>query len=394
MRYTIVALMVAYAWVARPAWAADSETAAALALSASQLAANGKTEKARVLFYKALAHDERCPDALLGLAKIFEQEGNTSAAASFLALAAGELGKKEGDAEAARKLAEARRRLAPLNPYAGRLTASAEEYAAELSAVFKKWQDALTQDEIARRINYLKLEQYVPAEKLPKVTVSSRTPGGGDSGPKRDPDDGPRMRPRLRNPDAKAEDAKADNVPPDVERALRAAGWTSIKGTWKLVRKDVYEVTDGRLEAQKVNGAISVIVGRNSTGTVGVVARYDPKAMPSYYNESDGDLDGYSSYGAGYGYVVKGNKYATYGPYAYSYRDDYGPYRDRVQALPDGPKNHFSVSSLSGAKGVTLEWYFNGKRQGNLTWKLTQEGPFVIWVRGAATLELPQAVGQ
>src|SRR5258706_4312774 len=54
-----------------------------LAATASTLAAKGNTAAAKEMFYKALANDENCPDAIFELAKLFDKENNPAAASDF-----------------------------------------------------------------------------------------------------------------------------------------------------------------------------------------------------------------------------------------------------------------------------------------------------------------------
>ena len=63
--------------------AGERALADSLAATASTLAAKGNTAAAKEMFYKALANDENCPDAIFELAKIFDKENNTAAASDF-----------------------------------------------------------------------------------------------------------------------------------------------------------------------------------------------------------------------------------------------------------------------------------------------------------------------
>src|SRR5438105_2761103 len=65
------------------AFSADRAAADSLAMSGTVMAGKGNTAQARELFYKALANDETCPDAIFELAKIFDKENNASAASDF-----------------------------------------------------------------------------------------------------------------------------------------------------------------------------------------------------------------------------------------------------------------------------------------------------------------------
>lgn len=394
MRTLVAALTFSLAFACLPAPAGDAVTARALAEAAAKLRTDGKPEKARTLLYKALAHDERCPEALLELGRIFEEEGNTAAAANFYSLALPGLA-EPGRAQAG-VIADVKRRLQTLNPYVAKTSQLAEEYALELTQILKKSPDSLTQEETAARVADLHLDRYVPEEKLPKV--ERRAPAAPAVSKVEEPDTSRPPSPRRTSSSSSRPEPKreANNVPPDVERALRAAGWTTITGTWRLVRANVYEVTDGRLEAAKTNGAAQVQVHK-SEGLVALMVRYNEKHVP-YISDLEGfetSTGGYYTYyyGPGYGYTVKGSSYAMYAPY-YSYRGEYYPYRERCGKIPDAPKHLLTVQSVANPKGVQLEFFLDGKREKTCNYPLTQEGPFVIRVIGTATIEQPQAAGQ
>jgi hypothetical protein len=393
---------------ARVLWAGDAEIAAGYAGAAAKLNGEGKPEKAKSLCYKALANDERCAAALYELGKLFEAEGSVVSAANFYSQTVRVL--TTGDpvkGEDVVRLAEARRRLATLNPYAARLTGAMQEYSQGLSVALKKAPDSMSEDGALSRINALNLARYLPPEKLPQIqratdvasttkppattgtdTATSKPPGPATkatatSTSPPDPETGFRRTRAGDEPPAKT------SVSPEVERALRAAGWTSISGTWKQVEKNVYEVTDGRLEAQKTNGGISVIVRKGSTATISVFARYSADNRRSYYLYDDGSY----YYAPGYGFVIKGSSYSMYTPYA-GFRET-SAYKERTANVVDGPKHIYTVEAMTSAKASTkLTYYIDGKREKSCDQQINTDGPFVIAIRGTVVIEQPQAVGQ
>ena len=387
-------------------WAGDAEIAAGYAGAAAKLNGEGKPEKAKSLCYKALANDERCAAALFELGKVFEAEGSVVSAANFYSQTVRVL--TTGDpvkGEDVVRLAEARRRLATLNPYAARLTGAMQDYSQSLSAALKKAPDSMSEDAALSRINALNLARYLPPDKLPQIqratdvasattppaktdtdTGTSKPPGpatkaGATSTPP-DPETG------FRRPKAGDEPPAKSSVSPEVERALRAAGWTSISGTWKQVERNVYEVTDGRLEAQKTYGAVSVIVRKGFTGPISVFVRYNAKERSSsfYY---------YEEWGPGYGLRLKGTSFSLFTPYSGFRSGEVYPYNEKTGNLVDGPKHIYTVEAVASAKASTkLTYYIDGKREKMCDYQIPTDGPFVIEIKGTATIEQPQAVGQ
>jgi hypothetical protein len=394
-RATLCLALVCAAGLGR-GWAADAAVAAALATSAAKLNADGKPEKAKSLCYKALAHDEACPVALYELATIFEKEGNNGAAATFFAQAVQHLGRAEASAETTRRLNDAKRRLQALNPFAGRLAALAEEYADEMNGILKKSPDTLTNQEIGARLAGMRLDRFVSADKLPRVSVPATAAAGGAGEPgtsKRTLSGSGKSSSSSRRP---AEPKVVAVAPPDVERALRAAGWANITGTWRLVKPNIYEVTDGLLESTKTNAQVSVLVHKGTTGTVGLYARYNPKerGRRSYYYYSDDQPD-LPCVGPGYGLLLKPSAWVYYIPSDYySSTSDLVPSRERVNPLPDFPRHALTIQAVNLPNGLRMEIYLNGKRERLFNYRVSWEGPYAIEVKGTATIELPQIVGQ
>ena len=181
--------------------------------------------------------------------------------------------------------------------------------------------------------------------------------------------------------------AKAVGVPPEVDRALRAAGWTSIVGNWKQVERNVYEVTDGRIEAQKANGALNIAIRKGSTGTVSIYVRCPKDHAPAHEGGESAP---------GYGFVVKGSTFSLYSPtLSEETSGKWYPYKERTGTMVDSFKHIFTMEATTNAKGFTrLTHYIDNKRERTCEYKITTEGVFVVLVQGTAILESPQAVGQ
>ena len=334
---------------------ADEKLAEAFATSGMKLLNEGKAEKAREMFLRALGYDEACGVALYELGKMFEGEGNAVAASDFLSRAVTELGRDEkAKPEYAMKRQDAERRLQKLNVHAGALKSYMDEYATELGRIYKKNPDSLTAEEAHNRMRELALSNYV--SKLPDIPPPA--------------------------PKQKSRGKEKLEMPPDVERVLKTSGWTSFTGVWKKKAEKVFEVTDGKLEAAKVNGAVQVFIHAGSTGSVKVMVR-------NSYKEYEGM---YSYYGSGYGVIIKGSNCKVFTPYSWGFSTaKYEPYMEREVNLPDAnPKNYVMVQVMDTKLEITV----NGKKEKVANYQISKDGPFIIEVTGTATIESPAAVGQ
>jgi hypothetical protein len=179
-------------------------------------------------------------------------------------------------------------------------------------------------------------------------------------------------------------------VPPEVEKALRAAGWTAIKGTWKLVEKNVYEVTDGKLEAQKTNGIVFVVIRDGATGSVSLFVR---RSFEDYSSSEDGTLPDRAP---GYGFTIRRRSYGIYTPWSSPYlSNDWRPYKGQGGVLAEAPRHAFSVQAVTDPKGATeLIYFLDGKRSKACKYQVPLEGPMVLTVSGTAVIETPTAQGQ
>ena len=362
-------------------YATDKETASAYAASATKLANEGKTEMARDICYKALAQDENCPEALYELGIIFEKDGNNVTAADFLVRASRELAREETSTPGfATKRNDADARLKHLNEYAGRFASLLADYTLELNGIARKMPDSLTLDEACDRVDALNLRTVLPPDKGPKferpvaATTVPATPGKSKTN-NMDDEEMPMRGAKKRAP---------TSVPPDVERALKTNGWTTITGTWKKKSENVYEVTDGRLETSKLMGGVQVAVHKGS-GNVSAFVRNNNNQY-TYYSSS-GMARPYSS---GYGCTVLETECKLFTPY--SYYTSASSFRPRYEhSVPlVGEKNVVRVT----VDDTKLELYVNDKKVKSAPYKLPKEGPFIIDVEGTMVIEDPRAVGQ
>src|SRR5689334_3435531 len=107
--------ILAVALIVSAANGGERALADSLAATGATLAAKGNTAAAKEMFYKALANDQSCPDAIFELAKIFDKENNLAAASDFYQRASLLMG-QENKPNTSAKRTEADRRVRALNP--------------------------------------------------------------------------------------------------------------------------------------------------------------------------------------------------------------------------------------------------------------------------------------
>jgi len=400
--------ILAFALMFLSAHAAERNLADGLAAAGEATALKGNTAQAKDLFYRALAHDENCPDALFELAKIVDKDGDATTASELYQHAA-LIFAQENKPGTGPKRAEAEKRVRALNPVAAKLDAAFEEYGQDLDKIVKKLPDPLTEVSAEERVNELQLPTILPPDKLPKFfaaaqagqTASGTTDKKQPPAPTDNGNDPNKRKGRFGNFERpKAEGATS----PDVEKELKALGWTTVTGTWVKKEAGVYEATDAKLEAIKSNGVIDFWVVKSSgDGTIKATVRTEPK------NENPGPPGGggFPGFGGlgenemlGYGIFYKSKEYKDYG-----YSDKNGGRMARrgggnggsITALAThplneaAPKHHFSVK----VEDTTVDMFYNNSgvdRSSNA--KLTKSGSFVIDVNGTVTIEAPRCTGQ
>ncbi len=378
-------------------------------------AAKGNVAQAKDLFMKALSRDDTCPDALFELAKIVDKEGDASSAGDLFQHAAQAYAQEAKPANALKR-AEADKRARALNPTAAKLTVALEDYATDLDKIVKKINDAVTESTALDRINDLQLTNAVAPEKLPKFYAVAQAAKKKEvaaaakmNEPKAPPNDngGPLKKRRV------AENPKQEGVTaPEVEKELKALGWTSVVGMWVKKGPGVYEATDAKLEAPKINGVIDFWVVKGGDGTVKAMVRSDPKNASSGFGGFGGGQGGGKEGGdgpsesdmTGYGTFYRGKDFKNYG-----YGERFG--KGKKGGGPGGgfgggfgithlittsinesnAKNHFQIKIDENS----LDFYYNGtptKYPANI--KMSHTGNFVLDVNGTITVEAPRCTGQ
>ena len=341
--------------------AVDPAIVAALVTQGLELAAKGKSESAQHTFLRALLLDEHNATALFEMGKLLEAEGGDGAA-EFLLRAAAEYAQQSRNASP--KAADAQARAAKLNSYLKQYHAQLEAYADELNRIVKKTTDENTYSEAALRVEELNLTQVVPADKLTAFRKTGAGAAGGIGG---------------------------GGVPPDVEKELKALGWTTIKGQWKKTADKGYEVTDGKLEAQKVNGTLQVWVRSGGTGSITAFVRNDQPEFPWNYFGSYKR----ASFARGYGIIAADmTECKVYLPLTALMAgwkgNDVYPYMDHITKLAPGPKHLFSVAIQDSNLEITLD----NKSDRKTSYKFNKDGPFTIEIKGTLVIEEPRAMDQ
>jgi hypothetical protein len=185
----------------------------------------------------------------------------------------------------------------------------------------------------------------------------------------------------------RAGDDKKDAVlDPEIEKELKAAGWTDIKGSWKKVKPHIYEVTDGKLETNKTDGTLSVTVD-GGKGTTGVYVRNGHEAK-DYVIPGLNNMVTHIVSHTGYGVEVQDEKKAEFlGPVQIPDRKPYYvPAKKSDLVLKPGEKTAISIT----VKDVGLDIDVNGKHPiSHTTFKISKDGPFAIIVTGTMTIESP-----
>jgi len=234
----------------------------------------------------------------------------------------------------------------------------------------------MTAEEAIRRMNTVSLSSHIAAEKMPRIDPPKVAAKTEDETPR-----GKLVRTANGWKVEEREAAKTE-VAPDVERALKADGWTTITGVWKKLDATRYEVTDGKLETPKLNGVIQVFIHKGSTGTVKCFVRTEK-------SDGFGDDFDFKWNARGYGATVKGLNARIYAP-SQMMGGTYSPYLAHESALQDLPKHHVLVSIME----KSLEIHINGKKEKKADSPIAKEGTFQIQIDGTAIIEAPKAKGQ
>jgi len=377
-----------------PARGSERALADGLSAAGAATAAKGNTAQAKDIFFKALAHDDSCPEALFELGKIIEKEGDVATAGDLYQRAALQFAQEAKPANATKR-AEAEKRAKALNPLAAKLNTVYEDYSQDLDKIVKKLPDSLTEVSALERVNELELPGVLPPDKLPKFYASAQAAmekkARANDTAMLDTPGAPGMAKRKRKGLAAKAEGASDA---DVETELKALGWNTVSGTWVKKSAGVYETTGGRLEALKLNGMIdfSVIKG-GGEGTVRASVRTEPKGGGTELGSApESEMLGVGTYfrgkdfrNFGYGERVRAKRALANGVAAS------GPMSIGLFPINEAlPKQHFTVK----IEDVQLECYYNNNLSSRSTnTRLPHTGTFVLDVNGTVTIEAPRCAG-
>src|SRR5206468_3270936 len=142
-----------------------------------------------------------------------------------------------------------------------------------------------------------------------------------------------------------------------------------VSGVWTKKAEGIYETTDGKLEAEKTNGAVSVILPKTNS-EVKIYVRRAGMTGGSPYVE----------FGSGFGFKIEGSLVKLFTPFSRYSGINAVPFKEREIQLKDAPRTKFTVS----VNDNVLEYYINDKREKQTSFKINRDGPIVIEVGGTA----------
>ncbi|MEI6233017.1 MAG: hypothetical protein WCT04_08190 [Planctomycetota bacterium] len=407
-RMSILALTLVLSVCVSVACAAERALADGLTAAGVATASKGGVAQAKDMFFKALAHDDTCPDALFELAKIVDKEGDSATAGDLFQRAA-LIYAQEGKAANATKRTEADKRAKALNPAAAKLAAAYEDYVLDLDKIVKKLPDPLTEASALERVNDLQLPSVLPPDKLPKFfaaaqaarekKVAATTKKNSDDN---QPPEGGGGKKRRMQENPKAEGA----TDPDVEKELKALGWATVTGVWIKKSPGVYEATDAKLEAPKTNGAIDFwVLKSGGDGTVKATVRTDANAPrkggffggggPGGDGPSESDVQGYGIYYRGkdfktYTYADRGGKGGKGGFGGGQFGGGGVSHLGTFPISEANPKNRFTIH----IDDTQIDYICNNVPTHSSNPKMSKTGGFVLDVNGTVTLEAPRCTGK
>lgn len=146
--------------------AGDDAVADALCCAASAHASSGQIERARTVYFQALALDDRCGEAYFGLGSLMEGRDHYAAGCYYKRAAV--CLKNEVKASIAVS------RMRNFDPSAGKLMALIDEYVRGVDSIVSSRTDSLTRDEAVKRLNALKIDELLPRARLPQFMLGHK----------------------------------------------------------------------------------------------------------------------------------------------------------------------------------------------------------------------------
>jgi hypothetical protein len=182
-----------------------------------------------------------------------------------------------------------------------------------------------------------------------------------------------------------ARGADAPKPDADSEKELKAAGFAEITGAWKKIKPNVYEVTDGSLEAKRVNGTLSVIVAGDAKGTLEVLVRNGHEEKEYRIAGANNVITSIHAF-TGYGVSITDGKCSVYSPKPVGQKQ-YVPVKSTDLVLAKNDKSKIEVSVQDSQLKVNV----NEKHPASANFKIDQSGPFSIVIKGTMQIESPSA---
>lgn len=181
--------------------------------------------------------------------------------------------------------------------------------------------------------------------------------------------------------------ADAAKVDADTEKELKAAGFTEITGSWKKIKPNVYEVTDGSLEAKRVNGTLSVTVPGDAKGTIEVLVRNGHEEKDYQMRGANNLVTTTHAY-TGYGVSITDGKCSVYSPKPMGApKTFYIPCKTTDLVLAKNDKSKIEITVQDSQLKVNV----NDKHPASANYKIDQSGPFAIIIKGTIQIESPSA---
>jgi hypothetical protein len=181
------------------------------------------------------------------------------------------------------------------------------------------------------------------------------------------------------------EAAKPKNeIDPEAEKELKAMGFTEIKGSWRRVKKNIYEVTDGKLESAKTDGTLAFTIDANAKGSLNAYCRNSFEAK-EYVLPGANNLSTRITSVTGFGVEWLPKKCLVYGPLQIGSgsKPNYIPAHPTELVMHPEEKTQISI----GVHDINLDIEINGKPTKKSNYKITKDGPFSLTVKGTLTLE-------
>lgn len=177
-----------------------------------------------------------------------------------------------------------------------------------------------------------------------------------------------------------------DEIDPGAEKALKAAGFTEIHGTWKMPKPNIFETTDGSLESPKTDGTLSFTIATGAKGTLNAFCRNSFEAK-EYVLPTSNNMTTRLTSVTGFGLEWDPRKMMVYGPIQIgtSAKPNFIPAKPSDLIVKPDEKTQVSIA----VHDLVLKIEINGKTAKSGNYKISKDGPFSLKIKGTMTLESP-----